>query len=65
MIELILWLLLLYIVYKVVKGLIRSAVNKGIRDYEIQKEAREKKEKEVKIDRGNIEDAHYEDLKKK
>ncbi len=63
MFELILWLFFIYIVVQMVRGLIRSAVHRGIRDYEKQKEAKVQKEKEVKIDRSKIEDANFKDLK--
>lgn len=65
MLRFIIWLLFFYILYLVIKGLIRGAVRKGIRDYEARKEAQIRKEKEVKIDRRDIEDADYEDLRKK
>ncbi len=63
MIDLILWLLFIYVIVQLVRGLVRNAVHRGIRDYERQKEAHEKKEKEVKIDRSKIEDAKFKDLK--
>ncbi len=65
MFEFLSWLLLLYIIYLVIKGLIRNAVHRGIRDYESHREAQKRKQNEVKIDRDKIEDAHYEELKKK
>ncbi len=65
MLRIIIWLLLFYVLYRIIRGLVRNAVNKGIRDYEAQKEEQHRKEKEIKIDRSNIEDAHYEDLRKK
>lgn len=65
MVRIIIWLLLFYVLYLVIRSLVRNAVKRGIRDYEAQKEEQHRKEKEVKIDRNNIEDAHYEDLRKK
>lgn len=60
--ELLLWAIFFYIVYRVIKSSIRSAVNRGMRDYEARKESQQRKEKEVKIDRSKVEDAKFKDL---
>lgn len=57
------WILFFYALYRFIRSAIRNAVKRGIRDYEIQKEEKHRSENEVKIDRKNIEDAKYEDLK--
>lgn len=63
MIRLIIWIVFIYAIYYFIKTAIRGAVNKGIRDYEARKETESKKRREVKVDRRDIEDAKYEDLK--
>jgi hypothetical protein len=60
--RLILWIILFYIVYRVLKAVVGSAVNKGIRDYETRKKEQQRKEKEIKVDRKNVEDAEFKDL---
>lgn len=62
MIRLLLWLIVIYFVYRFVRNSIQSAVNRGIKDYEVRKESQQRKEKEVKIDRKNVEDAKFRDL---
>lgn len=62
MVRLFLWIVFIYIVYRLVRNSIQSAVNRGIKDYELRKEAREHRDKEVKIDRKKVEDAKFKDL---
>ncbi len=63
MLEAIIWIFFFYALYRFIRSAIQGAVQRGIRDYERQKENQHHGEKEVKIDRKNIEDAKYEDLK--
>ncbi len=63
MIRFIIWIVFFYAVYHFIRTAIRGAINKGIKDHEIQKESQRRKEKEIKIDRKDIEDAKYEDIK--
>jgi len=60
--ELILWVIFFYIIYRLIRTAVRSAVNKGIRDYEARRESQQRKEKEIKIDRNKVEDAKFKDL---
>jgi len=60
--RLILWTILFYFVYRLIKGAIERAVNRGIKDYEVRKETQRQKEKEVKVDRKKVEDAKFKDL---
>lgn len=62
-IDALIWLFFFYALYRFIRSAIRNAVRKGIRDFEIQKEEQHHSENEVKIDRKDIEDAKYEDLK--
>ncbi len=62
MVRLFLWIVFIYVIYRLIRSSIQSAVNRGIKDYEVRKEARERKDKEVKIDRKNVEDAKFKDL---
>jgi len=62
-IRLLIWIVFIYAIYHFIRSAIRSAVNKGIRDYEARKESERIKQKEVKVNRKNIDDAKYEDLK--
>ena len=63
MIKFIIWIVFFYAVYHFIRTAIRSEVNKRIKDFEAKKESQRRKQKEIKIDRKNIEDAKYEDLK--
>jgi cell division protein FtsB len=60
--RLVLWIILFYFIYRLIRAAIQSAVNKGIRDYEAHKESQRHKEKEVTIDRKKVEDAKFKDL---
>ena len=60
--KLLLWIILIYIVYLIIRGAVQNAVNKGIRDYEARKESQERKQKEIKIDRKKVEDAKFKDI---
>lgn len=60
--RLLLWIVLIYIVYLIIRGAVQNAVNKGIRDYEARKESQRSKQKEVKIDRKKVEDAKFKDI---
>jgi hypothetical protein len=60
--RLLLWIILIYVVYLLIRGAVQNAVNKGIRDYEARKEAQQHKQKEIKIDRKKVEDAKFKDL---
>ena len=60
--RLLLWIILIYIVYLIIRGAVQNAVNKGIRDYEARKESQQRKQKEIKIDRKKVEDAKFKDL---
>ena len=61
--KLLFWIVLIYIVYLIVRGAVQNAVNKGIKDYEARKESQQRKQKEIKIDRKNVEDAKFKDLR--
>jgi len=61
-IEFILWIIFFIMVYRIIRSSIQTAVNRGIKDYETRKDARRRKEKEIKIDRKKIEDAKFKDL---
>lgn len=63
MLEALIWIFFFYALYRFIRSAIRQAVRKGIRDYETQKEEKHHSDNEIKIDRKNIEDAKYEDLK--
>ncbi len=63
MFEALIWLFFFYALFRFIRSAIRNAVRKGIKDYEMQNEEKRHSENEVKIDRKNIEDAKYEDLK--
>ncbi len=63
MLEPLIWIFFFYALYRFIRSAIQGAVNKGIRDYAIQKKKQEHRKNEVKIDRKKIEDAKYEDLK--
>ncbi|MCL4540427.1 MAG: hypothetical protein M1378_12665 [Bacteroidetes bacterium] len=63
MIEALIWIFFFYALYRFIRSSIHNAVKKGIRDYETQKEEERHSQNEVKIDRKDIEDAKYEDLK--
>ena len=60
--RLIVWTILIYFVYRLIRGAIQSAVNRGIKDYEVRKDTQRRKEKEIKIDRNKVEDAKFKDL---
>ncbi len=60
--RLLLWIILIYIVYLIIRSAVQNAVNKGIRDYEARKESQQRKQKEIKIDRKNVEDAKFKDI---
>jgi len=57
-----LWIILIYIVYLIIRSAVQNAVNKGIRDYEARKESQRQKQKEIKIDRKKVEDAKFKDI---
>lgn len=61
--EALIWIFFFYALYRFIRSAIRNAVSRGIRDYEIQKEEKHRSENEIKVDRKDIEDAKYEDLK--
>ncbi|HUI30858.1 MAG TPA: hypothetical protein VLX91_11615 [Candidatus Acidoferrales bacterium] len=61
-IEFFLWIIFFIVVYRIIKNTIQNAVNRGIRDYEAQKEARRRKEKEITVDQKKIQDADFKDL---
>lgn len=63
MLEVLVWIFFFYALYRFIRSAIQGAVRKGIRDYENQKEEQHHSENEIKVDRKNIEDAKYEDLK--
>ena len=60
--KLLLWIIFIYIVYRLIKSAVQNAVNKGIRDYEARKESQARKEKEIKVDRSRVEDAKFKDI---
>lgn len=61
-IDFFLWIVFFYVVYRIIRNLIQSAVKRGIVDYEAHKEAQRRKEKEIKIDSKKIQDADFKDL---
>lgn len=63
MFEALVWIFFFYALYRFIRSAIQGAVQRGIRDYEKRQDKQRHSEKEVKIDRKNIEDAKYEDLK--
>lgn len=62
MIEALIWIFFIYAVFRFIRSAIQSAVRRGIKDYETQKEKENRSRNEVKIDRKKIEDAKYEDI---
>ncbi|MFZ1082564.1 MAG: hypothetical protein WAO19_11645 [Candidatus Kryptoniota bacterium] len=60
--EFIVWIVFFFVVYRIIRTSIRTAVNRGIRDYEARQDSQRRKEKEIKIDREKIEDAKFKDL---
>ncbi len=62
MLRIFVWIVLFYLVYRFIRVTIQSAVKKGIKDYEAQKETQRRKEKEVRVERKNVEDAKFKDL---
>jgi hypothetical protein len=63
MLEPLIWIFFFYALYRFIRTAIQGAVNRGIRDYENQRQKQEHRKSEIKIDRKKIEDAKYEDLK--
>lgn len=63
MLEALVWIFFFYALYRFIRSAIRAAVRRGIKDYENEKEKEHHSENEIKVDRKNIQDAKYEDLK--
>ncbi len=62
-IDALIWIFFFYALYRFIRSAVRNAVRRGMRDYRPPTEEQHHSKNEIKVDRKDIEDAKYEDLK--